>query len=107
MPPKASRGRSRPRHLDGGRPADPTGDAEACEGCRPTERRAMRRLFAPLVISALMAPAAVFAQTPMLEPPANHYFTSKGSWGQKYADQWALERIGFDASPTSAWRLVK
>jgi subtilisin family serine protease len=43
----------------------------------------------------------------MLEPPANHYFVSKGSWGQNYPDQWALQRIGFDASPDSAWRLVR
>jgi subtilisin family serine protease len=39
--------------------------------------------------------------------PANHYFVSKGSWGQAYPDQWALQRIGFDASPQSAWRLVR
>jgi len=43
----------------------------------------------------------------MLEPPDNHYFTSQGSWGQQYPDQWALKRIGFDATPQSAWRLVK
>ncbi len=43
----------------------------------------------------------------MLSPPANHYFIGKGSWGQKYPDQWALQRIGFDASPQSAWRLVR
>ena len=43
----------------------------------------------------------------MLEPPDNHYFTSQGSWGQQYPDQWALKRIGFDATPKSAWRLVK
>jgi hypothetical protein len=43
----------------------------------------------------------------MLEPPSNHYFTSQGSWGQKYPDQWALQRIGFDTTPNSAWRLVK
>ena len=42
-----------------------------------------------------------------LAPPDNHYFVSKGSWGQAYPDQWALQRIGFDASPQSAWRLVK
>jgi subtilisin family serine protease len=47
------------------------------------------------------------AQPAMLEPPSNHYFTSQGSWGQKYPDQWALQRVGFDASANSAWRLVK
>jgi subtilisin family serine protease len=43
----------------------------------------------------------------MLEPPNNHYFVSRGSWGQDYPDQWALKRIGLDASPDSAWRLVR
>jgi subtilisin family serine protease len=47
------------------------------------------------------------AQNAMLEPPTNHYFTSRGSWGQNYPDHWGLQRIGFDDSPTSAWRLVK
>jgi subtilisin family serine protease len=47
------------------------------------------------------------AQPAMLEPPANHYFVAQGSWGQKYPDQWGLQRIGFDASPNSAWRLVR
>lgn len=43
----------------------------------------------------------------MLAPPDNHYFVNTGSWGQAYPDQWALQRIGFDASAQSAWRLVK
>lgn len=43
----------------------------------------------------------------MLEPPSTKYFRSTGSWGQKQADQWGLQRLGFDASPQSAWRLVK
>jgi subtilisin family serine protease len=43
----------------------------------------------------------------MLSPPDNHYFVGKGSWGQPFADQWGLQRIGFDSSPDSAWRLVK
>lgn len=47
------------------------------------------------------------AQGSRLVPPENHYFVSKGSWGQAYPDQWALHRIGFDASPQSAWRLVR
>ena len=55
----------------------------------------------------LCAPLPAGAQAPMLAPPDNHYFVSKGSWGQAYPDQWALQRIGFDASPQSAWRLVK
>ena len=51
--------------------------------------------------------ASAWAQGAMLTPPDNHYFVSEGSWGQKYPDQWALQRIGFDSSATSAWRLVK
>lgn len=46
-------------------------------------------------------------QAPMLAPPDNHFFVSKGSWGQTYPDQWGLQRIGFDTSPQSAWRLVR
>jgi len=61
-------------------------------------------LIAALVLLSAAAPAA---SQEMLSPPDNHYFLSKGSWGQKYPDQWALGRIGFDASPQSAWRLVR
>jgi len=43
----------------------------------------------------------------MLAPPQNKYFMGQGSWGQNYSDQWGLQRIGFDASDQSAWRLVK
>jgi subtilisin family serine protease len=43
----------------------------------------------------------------MLEPPNTKYFGSKGSWGQPQADQWGLAKMGFDASPQSAWRLLK
>ena len=66
-----------------------------------------RTLTFPLLVAAVVASADASAQTAMLSPPDNHYFTSQGSWGQKYPDQWALQRIGFDASPNSAWRLVK
>jgi subtilisin family serine protease len=61
----------------------------------------------PLLVAAAVASADASAQTARLSPPDNHYFTSQGSWGQKYPDQWALQRIGFDASANSAWRLVK
>src|SRR5207244_9213328 len=60
-----------------------------------------------LLAAAATASTGAAAQTAMLSPPDNHYFASQGSWGQKYPDQWALQRIGFDASPNSAWRLVK
>lgn len=68
----------------------------------------MIRLFAFLLASAgALAATDAFAQGKMLAPPDNHYFKSTGSWGQKYADQWALHRIGFDATDKSAWRLVR
>ncbi len=61
--------------------------------------------LAGAALLGLAVPAS--AQGAMLDPPVNRYFTSQGSWGQKYPDQWALPRIGFDSSPQSAWRLVK
>jgi subtilisin family serine protease len=69
----------------------------------------MRRLVAALMAgcTAFGLSAAARAQTTTLAPPDNRYFTGEGSWGQKYPDQWALQRIGFDASLKSAWRLVK
>lgn len=69
----------------------------------------MTRKFASLVLvcGLLVVSNAVSAQQAMLTPPDNHYFISKGSWGQDYPDQWALQRIGFDASPQSAWRLIR
>ena len=69
----------------------------------------MTRKFASLLLlcGSLGASGPAWPQDAMLSPPDNHYFISQGSWGQKYADQWALQRIGFDASPQSAWRLVK
>ena len=60
-----------------------------------------------LTLTLLGAAAPAGAQQSMLEPPDTHYFTSEGSWGQNYPDQWALQRIGFDAGPDSAWRLVR
>jgi hypothetical protein len=40
--------------------------------------------------------------------PNDPHFASKGSWGQKYDDQWALQRIGFTAleDKASAWHLT-
>jgi subtilisin family serine protease len=55
----------------------------------------------------LAAAGPAWSQGAFLEPPDNRYFTSQGSWGQQYADQWGLHRLGFDSSPQSAWRLVK
>ena len=55
----------------------------------------------------LGAAGQAWSQQAMLEPANNHYFVSQGSWGQSYPDQWGLQRIGFDTSERSAWRLVK
>jgi subtilisin family serine protease len=62
-------------------------------------------LAAALAFAAAAAGPAFSQQT--LTPPDTHYFLSKGAWGQTFPDQWALGHIGFDASPQSAWRLVK
>jgi subtilisin family serine protease len=57
--------------------------------------------------ACLLGISPVHAQDGMLAPPDSQYFQSKKSWGKDLADQWVLHRIGFDASPQSAWRLVK
>lgn len=62
-------------------------------------------LFLTFSLIGAVAPAS--SQQSMLEPPNTHYFVGEGSWGQKYPDQWALKRIGFDSSVDSAWRLVR
>lgn len=67
--------------------------------------RIFRHSLSFAIFLAALGPAR--PQTAMLEPPTNHYFTSKGTWGQSYSDQWALPHIGFDSSSESAWRLVK
>jgi subtilisin family serine protease len=56
---------------------------------------------------AVTAFPACAQQSSGLTLPDNHYFRAKGSWGQNYSDQWGLQRIGFDASDQSAWRLIK
>lgn len=69
----------------------------------------MTRGFGSLAIlcGLLAACGPGAAQDAMLAPPDNHYFMSKGAWGQDHADQWALHRIGLDSSAQSAWRLLK
>jgi subtilisin family serine protease len=59
------------------------------------------RRFVCLLAAAL---AGSFAQA-QSAPPDDPLFKSSGTWGQKYADQWGLHRIGFEASPeaTAAW----
>ena len=75
----------------------------------PRESNAMKRIFAWLLPLActLGVASPSSPQTATLTPPDDHYFVSRGSWGQSYPDQWALDRIGFDSTPNSAWRLVK
>ncbi len=38
--------------------------------------------------------------------PDDPYFSSKGSWGESYDDQWAIKRIGFTKGRKSAWNKV-
>ncbi|HSE96371.1 MAG TPA: S8 family serine peptidase, partial [Methylomirabilota bacterium] len=61
-------------------------------------------MWAALALALLAAPASIFAQP---VTPNDPYFASRGAWGQAFADQWALARIGFTAkgSGTSAWDL--
>jgi hypothetical protein len=49
----------------------------------------MRRVItrALLVAATALASSGASAQTAMLAPPDNRYFTGQGSWGQKYSDQ--------------------
>ena len=56
--------------------------------------------FAALGLGALGQPA--WSQSDM---PNDPYLYSSGSWEQEYADQWALQRIGFgtDGAQPSAW----
>jgi len=37
--------------------------------------------------------------------PRDYHFKKKGSWGQRYDDQWGIKRIGFTADRKSAWRI--
>lgn len=34
------------------------------------------------------------------------FFNSKGTWGQSYADQWGIKRVGYTAANDSAWSLL-
>ncbi|MBC9879691.1 S8 family serine peptidase [Bradyrhizobium sp. INPA01-394B] len=67
----------------------------------------MIRRFSWLLAFLLLGGGPASADDAMLSPPEVRYFSSKGSWKQEFADQWALQRIGFDSSPQSAWRLVR
>ena len=37
--------------------------------------------------------------------PSDEFYKKRGSWGQKYDDQWGIKRIGFTADRKSAWRI--
>jgi len=62
----------------------------------------MRRLLCLVLLG-------VWAVSAHADPglPNDPFFTSKGSWGQSFGDQWALARIGFTpkGSGASAWDL--
>lgn len=62
----------------------------------------MNRWIAGLALTAALSFTALpgAARTPPTDPYAN----SKGSWGQSYADQYWLDRIGLGSGPESAWR---
>ncbi len=38
--------------------------------------------------------------------PNDPYFRSTGTWGQRYPDQWAIQRVGLTRGDDSAWDLV-
>lgn len=40
------------------------------------------------------------------KPLADPYFSSTGSWQQSYADQWAIQSVGFTEDDDSAWNLL-
>lgn len=54
-----------------------------------------------IIVALVLVAAPVCAQT----APNDPFFSSKGSWGQAYGDQWALPRIGLmpRGSGQSAW----
>lgn len=59
------------------------------------------------IIGFALALGFIGASHAQISPPKDPYFTAKGSWGQRYEDQWAMRRVGFDETRQSAWRLVK
>jgi subtilisin family serine protease len=58
------------------------------------------------VLAALAGPPGLHGQE---RSPDDPLYRARGSWGQRYDDQWALKRIGFTprGSGTSAWDLVQ
>jgi hypothetical protein len=52
----------------------------------------MNRVFAWLLFLcvALSLGSPAWPQSGTLTPPDNHYFVSRGTWGQTYPDQWAF-----------------
>jgi len=39
-------------------------------------------------------------------PPKDPLYVGEGTWGQDYPDQWALRRVGFDDTRSSAWSKI-
>lgn len=56
----------------------------------------MKKLAIAIAGLSLLAPLASNAQ------PNDTYFVGEGSWGQSYADQWAIKRVGME-NPQSVW----
>jgi subtilisin family serine protease len=57
-----------------------------------------------LALILALVPASVWAEA---TAPNDPFFSSTGAWGQSFADQWALPKIGFGAkgSGASAWNI--
>ncbi len=50
----------------------------------------------------LMSLSLLIGDASWSAPPNDPFFSSSGSWGQDYADQWALQRIGYSESTSGA-----
>ncbi len=92
-------------------PCDPTAERAAHRGRpaarrRPPDSRRVRAARALAVACLACAGLAAARGAPALEPPADPHFVAKGSWGQEWADQWGLHRVGLTPDADSAWRRV-
>ena len=64
----------------------------------------VQRIYIQLLLAGVLTYAS-FHHTASAEPN-DPYFSSKGAWGQKYDDQWAIKRVGFIKKRKSAWDRV-
>ena len=63
----------------------------------------LRRVYVSLLTVGVLSYMALHPAA--AAGPNDPYFSSKGSWGQKHDDQWAIKRLGFTKDRKSAWRL--